>query len=134
MIGKIDHVGYLVKNINKASASFGEFGFAAVSDITRDEYRGVDICFMEKDGYVIELVCPYTRESIVAGIVKTHRNSPYHICYRVKDISDAKARLEEAGFISMDEPAPAPAMENKPVCFLMSARMGMIELVENKED
>ena len=134
MIGEIDHVGYLVKNLSRAIGCFEEFGFTVVSDVTRDEHRGVDICFVEKDRYIIELVCPYTNKSIVSGIIKSHRNSPYHICYRVHNISDTKTHLEESGFIAIDEPAPAPALNNKLVCFLMSARMGMIELVENRED
>lgn len=127
---KIHHIGYLVKNIDKAKAGFEDMGYEAVSDITHDEIRGVDIMFMENDGYCIELVSPYTKDSITAGLMKTHRNSPYHICYEVDDIEKMAEEFRNKGFITMDEPTAAPAFSGKRVCFLLSSKIGMIELVE----
>lgn len=127
---KIHHIGYLVKNIDKAKAGFEDMGYEVVSDITHDEIRGVDIMFMENDGYCIELVSPYTKDSITAGLMKTHRNSPYHICYEVDDIERMTEEFRNKGFVTMDEPTVAPAFSGKRVCFLLSSKIGMIELVE----
>ncbi|MCR5667219.1 MAG: VOC family protein [Eubacterium sp.] len=130
---KIDHVGYLVKNIDKAAEAFLVLGYQSVSERTHDEIREVDIEFFEKDGYVIELVSPYTKESVVANLIKTYKNSPYHICYTVPNLEVAIEELRGKGFVAIDDPTPAPAFSNRKVCFLMHVRAGMIELLEEEK-
>ena len=53
---KVHHVGYLVKKLDKAAEEFEKLGFVRQGDMTNDTYRKVDILFLEKDGYVVELV------------------------------------------------------------------------------
>ena len=55
---KIHHIGYLVKNIEKASKLFLTLGYQVEQDTVYDNYRGVDIRFLNKDGYRVELVAP----------------------------------------------------------------------------
>ena len=62
--------------------------------------------------------------------MKTHRNSPYHICYEVENIEEAIIELEEQGYCIINGLLPAPAIKDKRVCFLLSAKVGMVELVE----
>lgn len=131
---KIDHIGYLVKNIGKAKSVFCALGFQPVSEVCRDEYRDVDICFLEKDGYTIELVSPFSDDSVVADLIKKVKNMPYHICYEVSDLSSGIADLRKEGFVPIGEPAPAPAFGMRRVCFLQSARIGMIELLESGKE
>ena len=70
----------------------------------------MDILFLQKDGYRIELVSPYTADSVVSGLLKTYKNAPYHICYEAENFSEELARLEESGYIRIDEPTAAPAI------------------------
>ena len=41
------------------------------SEVTHDQYRNIHICFMEKDGYQIELVSPADTESVTAFYLLT---------------------------------------------------------------
>ena len=66
----IHHIGYLVKKIVPAIRSFEALGFQVVREVIRDDIREVDICFLEKDGYRVELVSPYSATSVVAGLLK----------------------------------------------------------------
>ena len=84
---------------------------------------------MEKDGYCIELVSPVSEESVVYGLLKKYKNSPYHICYETEDFDKDYQALVSNGFIAIDEPTPAPALQNREVVFLTSPSMGMIELL-----
>lgn len=84
---------------------------------------------MEKDGYCIELVSPVSEESVVYGLLKRYKNSPYHICYETEDFEKDYQTLLTSGFIAIDEPTPAPALQNRKVTFLTNASMGMIELI-----
>ena len=127
---RIHHIGYLIKRIERAQMAFERLGFAVSQNTVYDEFRDVDILFMKKDGYIVELVSPRSTNSVVAKLIKTYRNTPYHICFGSEDLLRDIRRLTEAGFTEIDRPAPAPALGGRRVCFLMSPQIGMIELLE----
>ena len=127
---RVHHTGYLVKNLPKAAEAFLTLGYRSEGEAVYDGIRDVDIQFLEKDGCRVELVSPCSAASVVAGLLKTCRNAPYHLCYETEDLRSELSRLEAAGFTRIDEPTPAPALQNRRVCFLMSPRIGMIELLE----
>ena len=126
----IHHIGYLVKKIVPAIRSFEALGFQVAREVTRDDIREVDICFLEKDGYRVELVSPYSATSVVAGLLKKYKNCPYHICYETSHFEEALEELTSHGYVMMGSPTPAPAIDQHPVVFLMNAPLGMIELLD----
>lgn len=126
---KVHHIGYLVKKIEKAQKTFESLGYQIEQDTVRDPIREVDICFLQKDGYRVELVSPVSENSVVAGLLKKYKNCPYHICYEADDPEAAYQELTEHGFTAIDTPTPAPALGNRSVVFLMSPVIGMIELL-----
>lgn len=126
---KIHHIGYLVKKIEKAKQTFEALGYLTEQDIICDEIRKVRICFLIKDGYRVELVSPVSEDSVVSGLMKKYKNSPYHICYEADDPETAYQELTAGGFTAIDTPTPAPALDNRKVVFLISPALGMIELI-----
>ena len=126
----IHHIGYLVKKIVPAIRSFEALGFQVAREVTRDDIREVDICFLEKEGYRVELVSPYSATSVVAGLLKKYKNCPYHICYETSHFEEALEELTSHGYVMMGSPTPAPAIDQHPVVFLMNASLGMIELLD----
>lgn len=129
---QIHHVGYLVKNIEKAKVKFEKLGFVVEGETVFDKYRGIDILFMINDGYRIELVSPKTSESVVADTYKKLGNSPYHICYYCDCIESAMDDLRKDGYLPLGEPSPAVAIDGKKVCFLFNRQIGILELVEQR--
>ena len=127
---KIHHTGYLVKKIDRAIVAFKALGFIGEEGIIFDEYRGIDICFMIKDGYRVELVSPRDKESVVYELQKKLGNTPYHICYICDDMDLAIDQLREQGFMQYDAPHEAIAFSNRKVCFLIHPYLGIIELLE----
>lgn len=126
---KVHHIGYLVKKMDAAIQSFENLGYQTIQGTVYDNIRKVNICFMEKDGYQIELVSPASEDSVVSGLMKKYKNSPYHICYETENFDKDYQTLTENGFITIDTPTPAPALQNREVVFLTHASMGMIELL-----
>lgn len=126
----VHHIGYLVKKGEKAAQAFEALGYVREGDWAHDEIRRVDILFLQKDGYRIELVSPCAADSVVSGLIKTYKNAPYHICYEADNFSEELQRLEESGYIRIDEPTPAPAIAGRRVTFLMHPAAGMLELLE----
>lgn len=130
---QIHHIGYLVKNMSKAMSAFEELGYKLESGIVFDEYRGIDICFVTKEGYRIELVSPKNKESVVYELQKKYGNSPYHICYICKNIEETAEGLRHGGYVKYEEPHKAIAFSDKRICFLIHPYLGMIELLEERE-
>lgn len=128
---KIHHIGYLVKKIDAATRTFEALGYRLIQAAMYDDIRKVNICFMEKDNYCIELVSPAAEDSLVSGLLKKYKNCPYHICYETADFDRDYQMLLANGFISIDTPTPAPALQGRDVVFLTSASMGMIELLRS---
>lgn len=128
---KIHHIGYLVKDINKSIDSFSKLGFFLCGEITHDELRKSDICFLKNDNLLIELVSPFSKDSIVYGLLKTYKNAPYHICYSSNNIDLDCEYLVNNGYMIIQEKDIAPAIENKFVVFLFNPKIGIIELVED---
>ena len=126
---KVHHIGYLVKKMDAAIQSFENLGYQMIQGTIYDDIRKVNICFLDKDGYQIELVSPVSEDSVVSGLMKKYKNSPYHICYETENFDEDYQTLTENGFTAIDTPTPAPALKNREVVFLMHASMGMIELL-----
>lgn len=126
---KIHHIGYLVKKITRAKQTFETLGYRVEQDTVYDGIRKVDICFLVKDGYRVELVSPLSPDSVVANLIKKYKNAPYHICYETDDYETAFTELTAGGFLAIDTPTPAPALSGRKVVFLTSASAGMIELI-----
>jgi len=124
------HIGYLVKNIDKATAEFTKLGYSIIKEKQYDDYRKVDITFLELAGYVVELVSPAADGSVVEGLMSRYKNAPYHICYEVEDFDSTSKQLSENGYVAIDAGTPAPAIEGKRVQFFMNRFAGMIEIVE----
>lgn len=126
----VHHVGYLVKKLERARKAFEGLGYAVEQEVVRDEYRKVDILFLAKDGYRVELVSPYASDSVVSGILPRVGNSPYHICYEVPDLDAEIERLRDERYVVSAEAAPAPACGGGRVAFMIHPFLGMIELLE----
>lgn len=128
---KVHHIGYLVKKIEAATQTFEALGYQLTQGIMYDDIRKVNICFLQKDGYCVELVSPTAEDSVVSGLIKKYKNCPYHICYETDNFDKDYQTLLSNGFISIDTPTPAPALQDREVVFLTNASMGMIELLKS---
>lgn len=131
---KPHHIGYLVKNMNKAIREFQRLGYEAVSEVTYDAYRDINICFLRNHGLCVELVEPVSERSVVYGMLKKTGAMPYHICYLVEDLAKEAVALRERGYLPMGEPVPAPALKNVPAAFYFNRQLGIIELISGLPD
>lgn len=125
----VHHIGYLVKKIEKAKQTFEQLGYRTEQDVVYDDIRKINICFMVMGDCRVELVSPVSEDSVVAGLIRKYKNSPYHICYETDDYEAAYAELTAHGFLAIDTPTPAPALGGRKVVFLTNAAIGMIELI-----
>lgn len=126
---KIDHIGYAVKDIDKAKAVFEKLGYSFEQTVT-DTNRNIFISFGKMDGYRIELVAPISSGSPVDSYLANIGATPYHICYVSENIEEDIKSLEKNRFKVLLPLTSAVAFDSKRVVFLYSLAVGMIEIVE----
>lgn len=128
---KIDHIGYAVKRIDRAIASFEKLGFS-FERVIEDYDRNVYLVFGNNDGYRIELVSPLDKgkASPVDQYLSNTSGTPYHICYQSADFDNEIESLKQNGFKEVIAPAKAIAFDGRRVIFMMNMGFGLMEIVE----
>ena len=126
---KVDHIGYAVKNIEKAKKTMELLGYT-FEDVIQDPDRNIDICFRELDGYRVELIAPNQKDSPVDACLQKNGSTPYHLCYQSDCIEQDIQRLVENRFRISVPLAPAVAFGGRRVVFMYSLSIGLIEIVE----
>ncbi len=135
---KVNHIGYLVKDIEKSILEFKNLGYIQESCIFVDNLeeggscRNVKICFLNNETTRVELVSPIEESSDIYSTIKRQGEGPYHICYSVTDLEEKIHALKSSGWIVLRRPAKAVAFANSRVVFMFKNGVGMIELVEDK--
>ena len=129
---KIHHIGYAVKNIDKARSAFSNLGFS-FSELVNDISRNLYIQFGENDGYRIELLAKLdeTKESPIDSFIQKIGPTPYHFCYLTNNLENDINSFKNKGFIQTTIPCEALAFNNKRVVFLYNNAIGLVELVED---
>lgn len=126
----IHHIGYAVKSIPDSLAAFTALGFTAIGEAINDTGRNISIQFLKNDNYCVELVAPLNNRSPVSEMLKKSGNQPYHLCYNSSNLTDDIENLKKRGYIVINEPLEAPAIDNRKVAFMYHMNVGLIELVE----
>lgn len=123
------HVGYLVKNIEKAILEFKQLGYIAISAVIYDPHRDINVCFLKNQDLCVELVMPASDKSVVFSLSKKMSGMPYHICYSVEDIGKEAQNLRERGYLPLGQAMPAPALGGALAACYFCQGIGIIELI-----
>lgn len=124
------HIGIATRSIEKTAKYYLEAGFSMTETIT-DPIQKVKITFLTKGQMPrIELLEPAMDDSPVSQILDKSGTGPYHICYEVDNIEEAIKDLKKKRFLPLFKPVKAVALENRLICFLYNADVGLIELLE----
>ena len=98
---RLNHIGFVVRNISEFSELFGALGLREVTKPEPDPLQKVIACFMatqcDSDVY-IELIEPSEDHSPVSNFLKKRGGGLHHICFEVDDLEKTVQDLEERGF------------------------------------
>lgn len=130
-ISGVHHIGYFVKNIEKAKKMFEDMGYE-MQEISTDGRRKVKLSFGCLDHTMVELVQSDAEDSPVENM-KKRGATPYHICYEVEDINLSMERFKkEYKCIPLNDPEES-VIDGKRVVHLYSRLIGVFELIEKGE-
>ena len=104
-IGRLNHVGIAVPDLDAATATYRDVLGAVVSEPVTLPEHGVTLRFVDLPNTRLELLYPYGEDSAVASFLERHKSGGvHHISIEVDDIAAACDRLKEAGIRPLGEP------------------------------
>lgn len=132
---KIEHIGIAVKNISEANKIYEALLGSPPYKSEKVESEGVETSFFRCGESKIELLEASTPDSPIARFIEKRGEGIHHIAFAVNDIKAEMKRLQNEGFILLNE-VPKKGADNKLVAFLhpKSSHGVLVELCQEIEN
>ena len=114
---KIEHIGIAVKNLEKSNKLFASLFGEPSYKIEEVASEGVKTSFFASGPNKIELLQATNPNSPIAKFIENKGEGIHHIAFAVLDIEDEVKRLQNEGFVVLNE-IPKKGADNKLVVFL----------------
>lgn len=115
MIEKIDHIGIVVKDMERGLEVYTKgLGLTIAKEEYSEEFQ-VKVAFLPVGEVMVELLQP-TGPGIVQDFLDEHGEGLHHICYKVPDIISAMKEVGE--HIPFRDKEPKPGGAGSKVAFL----------------
>jgi len=115
MIKKIDHIGIVVKNLDKAIQVYSKALGLKVKRIERSDEFNVRIAFLPVGGVFVELLEPIG-PGMIRDFLRKHGEGLHHICYGVSDIHRALEKIGKK--LRLRDKKPRPGGAGSKIAFL----------------
>jgi methylmalonyl-CoA epimerase len=135
MLGRIDHVGVAVEDVDASLPLYRDaLGLPLVHRETVEE-QGVDAALLDVGEGHVELLAPLGPETPVGKYLAKRGPGLHHVAYQVSDIDGTLDALRAAGLRLIDE-RPRTGIRNSRVAFLHPSATGgvLTEIVQPAED
>jgi methylmalonyl-CoA epimerase len=135
MLGRIDHIGVAVEDLDGAIAIYGESLQMALSHRERVEEQGVEAVLLDVGDGHVELLAPLGPDTPVGKFLAKKGPGLHHVAYHTPDIDAEMERLRREGVRFIDE-RPRIGMRSSRIAFLHPASTAgvLTELVEPPAD
>ena len=114
---KVEHIGIAVKNMEDAVSLFEKLLNTNCYKTELVESENVNTAFFKKGETKIELLESTDPHGVIAKFIERKGEGLHHIAFDVADIKAEMKRLQDEGFVLLNE-EPKPGADNKLVCFL----------------
>ena len=133
MIQLIDHIGIVVKDIDKSLKIYTEALGLQLSTVEENEPYKVKIAFLPVGDTLVELIQPTAEGTMIGNFLKDRGEGIHHIAFKVDNLEADLAKLKALGIPLIDE-TPKPGGLGARVAFLHpdAANNVSIELLEKK--
>ena len=134
-MNKIEHIGIAVKNLEESNSLFAKLLGKPHYKTESVASEGVNTSFFKVGDNKIELLEATNENSPIAKFISKKGEGVHHIAFDVTDIEQEIKRLQEEGFIVLNE-KPKKGADNKLVAFLhpKSTNGTLIELCQEIND
>lgn len=131
---EIEHIGIAVKDLNASNILYEKLLGKPPYKLEEVITEGVKTSFFKMGTSKIELLEASNADSPIAKFIEKRGEGIHHIAYAVEDIVGELKRLQQEGFILLNE-KPKKGADNKWVAFLHPKSTGgvLIELCQDRE-
>ncbi|WP_207495611.1 methylmalonyl-CoA epimerase [Aridibaculum aurantiacum] len=113
----IEHIGIAVKSLEVSIPLFEKILNTSCYKTEVVESEKVNTAFFQIWESKVELLESLDPEGVVARFIEKKGEGIHHIAFEVKNIEDEMKRLQQEGFVLLNE-KPKKGADNKLVCFL----------------
>jgi methylmalonyl-CoA/ethylmalonyl-CoA epimerase len=117
MVGKIEHIGIAVKDLDAANEVYTKLLGVGPYKSEGVESEGVMTSFFQTGVNKIELLAATNSDSAIAKFIEKKGEGIHHIAFHVDDIYAEMDRLRKEGFVLLNE-EPKMGADNKLICFV----------------
>ena len=114
---KVEHIGIAVKNMQDAVLLYEKLLNTNFYKTELVETEKVNTAFFQQGETKIELLESTDPNGVIAKFIERKGEGLHHIAFDVADIRTEMKRLQDEGFVLLNE-EPKPGADNKLVCFL----------------
>jgi methylmalonyl-CoA/ethylmalonyl-CoA epimerase len=124
------HLGLATKSLERAAKTLQAMGYETGGPVYVPA-QDVTVCFASRPGHpTIEIIEPGSEKSPVRNILDKGGSGPYHLCYRVPDLSAACTWLEANRFQAIGPAFISNALDDQRTCFFYHNNLGLVEITE----
>ncbi len=134
MVGKIEHIGIAVKDLDAANEVYSKLLGVEPYKSEGVESEGVMTSFFQTGVNKIELLAATNSDSAIAKFIEKKGEGIHHIAFHVDDIYAEMDRLRKEGFVLLNE-EPKMGADNKLICFVhpKGTHGVLVELCQERE-
>jgi len=131
VLGRIDHIGVAVEDIDAALALYGESFEMELAHRETVESQGVEAVLLDVGDGHVELLAPLGPDTPVGKYMAKNGAGLHHVAYAVDDIDATLEKLSAAGLRLIDS-EPRVGIRDSRVAFLHPRSTGgvLTEIVE----
>jgi methylmalonyl-CoA epimerase len=135
VLGRIDHVGVAVEDIDAALPLYRDALGLSLTHRETFEEQGVEAALLDVGDGHVELIAPLRPETGVGRFLASRGPGLHHVAFAVDDIERALDALRQAGLRLIDE-RPRTGIRNSRVAFVHPSATGgvLAEIVQPAED
>ena len=135
MLGRIDHIGVAVEDLDAALKLYADVLKMPVVHRETVTEQGVEAVLLDVGENHVELLAPLGPDTPVGKFLAKKGPGLHHVAYQVSDIEATLAALKAAGTRLIDE-TPRIGIRNSRVAFVHPASTGSVltEIVQPAED
>ena len=135
---KLDHIGYIVKDLKLAINYFKEtYGFKILTKNINEKAHGVILTFLDlglNTRPALELIQPTSKKSKVHNFLMIHGEGLHHLAYEVNNLSIYIERFRKKGFIQISPIVPGAGHNQTNTIWLLGKKKELVELIEKQKN
>ena len=134
---KLDHIGYVVKNLEEAKKYFSRsYNFKIITKTIFEKAHGVKLVFLDMGTNTtpaLEIIQPINKKSKVYNFLSSNGEGVHHLAYEVNSIKKELDNFKKKGFLQISNEIPGAGHNMTKTLWIMGKKKELIELVEKQK-